>query len=130
MRSTVSVAVKPVILGGGRLAIKTAFSLFTRYMLSSCVFSEELPFYRRLLLFARFRELPKTKNDTLTLMELEHFVNEYGELTYLLIPCTKALAAFVSRNRDALEDKFIIRSPEEILTQRELFPLVATSGKD
>ena len=130
MRSTVSISVKPVLLGGGKLSMKIALSLFLRYMVSSCVFSKELPIYRKLLPIVRFKELPKSKNDKLTLMALDHFVKEYGESTYLLIPCDKEHAALVSRNREALENKFIIRSPEEILAQRELFPLAATGGKD
>ena len=130
MRSTVSVAVKPVLLGGEKLALKIALLLFLRYMVSSCVFSKELPFFRKLLIFARFKELPSSKNDKLTVMALEHYANEYGDSTYILIPCDEEHAELVWRNKEILENRFIIRTPEEILYQREIFPLSSTGGKD
>lgn len=123
MRMTLSMSVKAVLLGGGGLTFRVAFSLFTKYMLSSHVFSCKAPFYRRLPFFSAFHSLPDPQNDALTLMALEHLQREYGESTYLLIPCDELSNAFVSRNKEYLERRFIVRYPDDVFSAKNVFPL-------
>ena len=128
MRTTIMMSVKPIILGTSAEALKTAFSLFRRYSLSSCVFDIKVPFIYRFIAFISQRKI-SSSDDRFITMSLDHYIREYGESTYLLIPCTEEHIRFVERNRDALENKFLIRSPEQILGQGELFP-TAAKGKD
>lgn len=130
MRGAVSVSVTPVLLGSGSLSIKVAWSLFWRYFLVSNLFDRSVPLHLKLLTFISARKLSPSLDDRFTFMTLERFTAEYGDSTYLLIPCTEEFQSFTERNRDSLENKFIVRSPEQILAQRELFPLVSQHGKD
>lgn len=128
MRSTITMSVKPILLGGSFETIKTATLLFLRYSLCSCVFVQKTTFISRFVPFILCRALPN-QNDRFLLMSLEHHTQEYGESTYLLIPCTNIHRRFVERNLETLEKRFIIRYPEEILAKRKLFPITA-KGKD
>lgn len=129
MRMTVSTSVKPVLLGGGGTAFKVAVCLFCRYALRSHLFSQK-KFLALSPLLASRHALPSTANDRFVIMDLERIPTEYGESTYLLIPCTPECASLVSRNRTRLESRFIIRSPREIFEKRELFPLRTHHRKD
>ena len=130
MRGAVSFSVTPIMLGFGNMTLKTARSLFFKYFLVSNVFDRNARFYIRLLPFVSFVRLAPSQSDSFTLMALDRFTSEYGDSTYLLIPCTEEFKSFTERNRDALESRFIIRSPEQILEYRELFPLATSHGKD
>ena len=130
MRMTVSTSVKPVLLGGGGTALKVALRLFARYALRSHVFSREKALRFAVPLFSSFHALPDSKDDKFTLMDLERLPVEYGESTYLLIPCTPEYTSLVSRHRARLESRFIIRSPKEIIEKRNLFPLQENHRKD
>ena len=129
MRMTVSTSVKPVLLGGGGTAIRVALCLFCRYALRSHLFSPKKGLVLSPLLTS-YHALPNTANDRFVIMDLERLTTEYGESTYLLIPCTPECASLVSRNRARLESRFIIRSPREIFEKGELFPLRARYRKD
>ena len=128
MRTTIMMSVKPILLGGSATAIRTATALFLRYSLSSCAFVSQATLLYRLLPFVLCRILSNT-DDCFVTMALDHFTREYGESTYILIPCTDAYRRFVERNRDTLEKRFIIRYPEELFVRGELFPLTV-KGKD
>jgi predicted ATP-grasp superfamily ATP-dependent carboligase len=130
MRMTVSTSVKPVLFGGGSTALRVALCLFFRYAHRSHVFSHERSLSLRLPIFASFHTLHTSNGDGFALMDLERLTMEYGEATYLLIPCTDECADIVSKHRTQLESKFIIRSPKEIFEEEKLFPLKEHNRKD
>ena len=123
MRTTIMTSVKPILLGRSAITLKMSLNLFLRYSLPSFVFTARPSFAYRLLPFVSYRALPLSRDDRFGIMELEHFSRECGEAVYLLIPCTEKHRAFIERNKESLEQKFIIRYPEEILGERKLFPI-------
>lgn len=125
MRLTLSTSVRPVLLGGGGVALKTATCLFFRYSLRSFVFSDEQTLSLRLPIFSSFHALKESTSDKFILMDLAKLPIEYGESTYILIPCSEKYVLFVSRNQKALEGRFIIRTPHQIFEEKDLFPLKA-----
>jgi len=129
MRTTIMMSVKPLLLGNSAKSLKIAFSLFLRYSLSSYIFVKDIPFFYRFIPFVSCLRLSESSDDRFVFMSIEHFTREYGESTYLLIPCTEKYRDFVDNNREILENKFIIRSPDEILNRSEIFPITA-NGKD
>ena len=130
MRLTLSTSVRPVLLGGGSITLKTALCLFCRYSLRSFVFADERTFSLRLPIFSSFHALKESTSDEFILMDLSKLPVEYGESTYLLIPCTEGHRSFVSRNQKELEGRFIIRTPHQIFEEKELCPLKAHHRKD
>ena len=81
-------------------------------------------------LFAKYCRIPDIKDEFL-IMTLERFAEESCEWsTLLLIPTTGEYESAVLANRDRLEKKYIIRTPESILKSRELFPVVEQSRKE
>ena len=130
MRFTLSTSVRPVLLGAGSLTLKTALCLFCRYSLRSFVFADERTLSLRLPIFSSFHTLRESTSDEFILMDLSKLPVEYGESTYLLIPCTERYTLFVSHNIKKLEGRFIIRTPRQIFEEKELFPLKAHHRKD
>ena len=130
MRGAISVSVTPVILGDESLAAKLAWSLFIRFGLRSNVFDRMQKLSHRILPFISFQALSESRRDRFTLMSLDRFCTELGDSIYILIPTTKEYKAFIDRNLEKLENKFIIMSPAHILERKELFPLRPTLRKD
>jgi hypothetical protein len=127
-RSTISASVTPIILGGTPMAYKTAAHLFFRYGLISNIFATSQTLASRLVFFTRFNPLPESRNDCFALMSLERFYVEQGESTYLLIPADRDQEDFVKRNSDALETKFILRRPKDVMCDGDIFPLAPKKG--
>ena len=123
MRTTIMTSVKPILLGQSPVTFKISIALFLRYSLPSFIFSKKSSFVYRFLPFVSCREIPHSRDDRLSIIALDHFSRECGECVYLLIPCTEKHHAFVERNKESLEQKFIIRYPDDILAERKLFPL-------
>ena len=118
----------PIILGNTSAAYKVAARLFFRYGLISNIFARTQTIASHLLFFTRFNPLPESRNDCFTLMALERFYVEQGESTYLLIPADGEHEDFVKRNSDVLETKFILRRPEDVMREGDIFPLAPKKG--
>ena len=123
MNTAVAWSVKPIILGSDTLALRIASRLFFRHWICSCIFDSRISFIFRLCLFSKFRKIPIIKSDFL-MMELERFTQEFSEWsTFLLIPTTAEYRNFVISNRNALEKRFIILTPESIFENGYLFAI-------
>ena len=109
MRDVVMTAVRPLLLGGGRVARETAVRFFMEYRVFSVLLDRKRPLFS---LFTSFTQLPDTRSDEFLLMSLERLGDELSDVTCLVIPCNEEFEAFVKRNRERLETRFILRSPE------------------
>lgn len=116
MRDVISGTVIPVFLGNTKYARMLARRFFWRFGVISYIFDRADAKGVKFMVSAVSRPLPITENDEFDLLSLERFATDMGELTYLLIPCTKSFSSLVFRNRDKLEGRFIIRSRGEMLS--------------
>ena len=123
MKNTIAWSVKPIILGDGRVASRLAFFLFFKHWLRAAVFGRRRTPPLASPLFAKYRKIPDIKDEFL-IMTLERFAEESCEWsTLLLIPTTEEYRRVVESNRDRLEKRYIIRTPESIMENDELFPV-------
>ena len=114
MREVVFSAVRPLILGDGKAARRTAWRFFAEYGVSSTVLDQMRTLGSYFSLFSSFRYLPPTSSDDFLLMSLERISEETPDLTLMIIPCSDFYRAFIKRNLSWLESRFIIRSPERV----------------
>ena len=112
MRDVVISAVRPLLLGYSKVSRLTAWRFFAKYGVVSTVLDQKRTVGSYFTLFSVFRFLPSALSDEFTLMSLERIADEMGEFTVVIIPCTEEYSAFVKRNREWLETRFILRSPE------------------
>ena len=108
MKYAVRSALMPLLLGFGKTSIKTSWRLVTKYGLLSTILDKKFP----LGSFFVFRKLPDSKSDEILLMSLERIADEHGDMTCVIVPCEPKYVKFVSRNKSRLENRFIIRTPE------------------
>ena len=67
MRDVVMTAVRPLLLGGGRVARETAVRFFLEYRVFSVLLDRKRPLFS---LFTSFTQLPDTRSDEFLLMSL------------------------------------------------------------
>ena len=112
MRYAVPSSVLPLLLGCGRASTRVAWRLFAEYNALSTVLDFNRSPWMLLTPFSAFRRLPRTDYDEIIMMSLEKTADEHSEMTCLIVPCNEFFERFVSRNREALEKRFLIRKPE------------------
>ena len=108
MKYAVRSAVMPLLLGFGKTSIKTSWRFVTKYGLLPTVLDKKFP----LGSFLSLRKLPNSDSDEILIMSLEKIADEHPEMTVVIIPCTPVYAKFVSRNKALLENRFLLRTPE------------------
>lgn len=112
MRYVVPSSVLPTLLGCGKASTKVAWRLFAEYGVISTVLDFKRSTWMLLTPFSSFRKLPETDYDEILMMSLEKMADEYGDMTCLIVPCEDLFKDFVERNRQALERRFLIRTPD------------------
>ena len=108
MKYTVRSTVMPLLLGFGKTSIKTSWRLISKYGLLSTILDKKFS----LGSFFVFRKLPDSSSDEILLMSLERIADEHSDMTCVIIPCEPKYAKFVLKNKSRLENRFIIRTPE------------------
>ena len=112
MKYTVRSAVMPLLLGFGKTSVKTSWRLTVKYGIVPTVLDKNKSLVSFFTLFSSFRKLPDTNSDDILLMSLERVADEYGDMTCVIIPCEESYKKFVSKNRQLLESRFILRTPD------------------
>ena len=112
MRDVVMSAVRPLLLGQGKSARRVAWRLFAEYGVISTLLDFKRTLGTVFYPFSSFRCLPAPVSEEFIIMSLERLSDESGELTLILIPCNRFFDELVKRNRERLEIRFILRSPE------------------
>lgn len=120
MRDVVTSAVRPLLLGYGRVARQTAWRFFAEYGVMSTVLDKKRTLGSYFSVFSSFRLLPSSESDEFIIMSLERIADEMGELTIIVVPCSPFYRDFIKRNRERLETRFILRSPEKACNVRPL----------
>ena len=118
MREVVFSAIRPLILGDGRLARQTAWRFFAAYGVTSTVLDKKRTLGSYFSIFSSFKHLPPTSSDDFILMSLERIADETPDVTLIVTPCTEFYREFVKRNLPWLESRFMIRSPEKVCDVR------------
>lgn len=126
MRDVVTSAVRPLLLGYGKVARQTAWRFFAEYSVTSTVLDRRRTFGSYFSLFFSFRSLPCSDSDEFIIMSLERLADEMGDLTLMIVPCTPFYRELVKRNRERLETRFILRSPEKVCNVRPSRPHITT----
>jgi len=126
MRDVVTSAVRPLLLGCGKVARQTAWRFFAEYSVTSTVLDRRRTFGSYFSLFFSFRSLPCSDSDEFIIMSLERLADEMGDLTLMIVPCTPFYRELVKRNRERLETRFILRSPEKVCNVRPSRPHITT----
>ena len=112
MKYVVRDSVMYLLLGLGKTSIKTSWRLIAKYGVLPTVLDKKRSLSSFLLVFSTFRRLPDSDSDEILMMSLDRLADEYKDMTCVIIPCEKYYKKFVSRNRAALESRFILRTPE------------------
>ncbi len=111
----------PVLLGGGRLAGKTALYLYTHYGLAVRWLGDT--WHPLLAIYAkRLASLPLTEeNDATVTRHLMAFAEGYRRSVGIpaVIPCSPEAEAYLTRAGDTLEEEFVLL-PLPDLTQNPL----------
>lgn len=111
----------PVLLGGGRLAGKTALYLYAHYGLAVRWLGDT--WHPLLAIYAkRLASLPLTEeNDATVTRHLLAFAEGYRRSVGIpaVIPCSPEAEAYLTRARDMLEEEFVLL-PLPDLTQSPL----------
>lgn len=128
MRDVVTSAVRPLLLGYGKVARQTAWRFFAEYGVTSTVLDRKRTLGAYLSLFFSFRPLPDSESDEFILMSLDRLADEMGDLTLLVVPCSPFYFDFIKRNRERLETRFILRSPEKACNVRPSRPHITHRG--
>ena len=118
MRDVVTSAVRPLLLGYGKVARHTAWRFFAEYGVISTVLDRERSLGAFFPLFFSFRLLPRSNEDEFIIMSLERLADEMGEITPIIVPCSSFYHDLIKRNRERLETRFILRSPEKVCNVR------------
>lgn len=118
MREVVFSAVRPLILGDGKLARRTAWRFFAEYGVMSTVLDKKRTIGSYFSLFSSFRHLPPTSSDDFILMSLERVADETPDVTLIVTPCNEIYRDLIKRNLAWFESRFIIRAPEKVCDVR------------
>ena len=114
MRDVLPCSVIPMLMGNNRCSRRLARRLFWRLNLRSVIFDTFSSGGLDLMVSAAFSPLPITSNDEFILLGLEKFAAENDDMTCLLVPCSDEFGELVARNRHRLDERFIIRLPDEV----------------
>ena len=85
MRDVVTSAVRPLLLGYGRVARQTAWRFFAEYGVMSTVLDKKRTLGSYFSVFSSFRLLPSSESDEFIIMSLERIADEMGELTLIVV---------------------------------------------
>lgn len=100
----------PILLGNSEYARTISKRLFNRYGLVSHVFCDRTPFWGRFSLSAKYHPIAGFETDELLLIALKDFTAgvKNRDLILYLVPGTDSLARFIRRNREQLEQDFVL----------------------
>ena len=112
--------IAPILLGYSPAAGDAARRLFRRHRVISHVLCARVPFLRRFSLTMKFHPVRGFDREELVLTALEDFADGScnPDAILYLIPATRRAAALIRDNRERLETRYVIASPEEL---RRLF---------
>ncbi len=109
----------PVMLGSNTLCHACVRQIQKQYRIGSTVLTGKRAITLRFLPTVTLIDAPATLNDELLLSILRDVELTGGARVPLLVLCDKAYAAFVQRNREELESRFILREAKELLGEEE-----------
>lgn len=107
----------PVLLGLSPEAVETARRMYRKYGVVSHVFCRDLPLFRRFSLCMRFHRIRHAEGrDRLMVTAVRDFARqvEGADVICYLIPCTEEAANLIWRNREELEDQYVIANLKEM----------------
>ena len=108
----------PVMLGANAQCHACVRHMQKRYGIGSTVLCKKRTLTLRVLPAVTVIEAPPTLSDELLLTILRDVETAGGARVPLLVLCDGDYAAFVARNRAALEERFIMRRAEELLGEK------------
>ena len=114
MRDVLPYSVTPMLMGNNKCSRRLARRLFWRLGLKSSIFDTHSSRELKFMLSSAFFPLSDTLDDEFLLMGLESYAREHDDMTCLLVPCSNKFEAFIRRNRQKLENRFIIRSCRDV----------------
>lgn len=105
----------PVMLGSNALCHACVREMEKQYGIGSTVLTGKRALTLRFLPTVTLIDAPSTLSDALLLAILQDVGYACGARIPLLVLCDRHYEGFVTRNREGLEERFILRSAEDIL---------------
>ena len=105
----------PVMLGSNALCHACVREMEKQYGIGSTVLTGKRALTLRFLPTVTLVDAPATLSDELLLAILADVEGTGGARIPLLVLCDRQYEGFVLRNREGLEERFILRSAEDIL---------------
>lgn len=105
----------PVMLGSNALCHACVREMEKQYGIGSTVLTGKRALTLRFLPTVTLVDAPATLSDELLLAILSDVEGTGGARIPLLVLCDRQYEGFVLRNREGLEERFILRSAEDIL---------------
>lgn len=105
----------PVMLGSNAIAHACVRQIQKQYSIGSTVLTGKRALTLRFLPGVRMVDAPATLSDELLLTILQDVELSGGARIPLLVLCDNHYEGFVTRNRDALEMRFILRRAQDLL---------------
>lgn len=106
----------PILLGNSSYSKSIARKIFGRYGMISHIFCGRVPFLRRFSLTAKYHSMVGFEKDELLLIALKDFAKgvQNRDVVLYLIPGTEKAKQFVRRNRERLENDFVIANTQSL----------------
>ena len=105
----------PVMLGANALCHACVREMEKQYGIGSTVLTGKRALTLRFLPTVTLVNAPATLSDQMLLTVLGDVAYSGGGRIPLLVLCDRRYEGFVMRNKESLEQRFILRSPEDIL---------------